>query len=102
MDMDAQPDEASPSFQQLFGGGDCTDALNTLYHFLDGELTPERRRAIQRHLEQCSPCLAAYDFEAELKLVVARCCREEHVPESLKQRIADVLAWASQTGSGLV
>jgi mycothiol system anti-sigma-R factor len=102
MDMDAQSDEPSPSLHELFGGGDCTDALNTLYHFLDGELTTDRRRAIQQHLEHCSPCLAAFDFEAELKLVVARCCREDHVPETLKQRIADVLAWASETGSGHV
>ena len=50
-------------------GGDCEEALRTLYYFLDGELTPERRQAIQRHLDECSPCLEAFDFEAELKMV---------------------------------
>jgi len=99
MDMDAQPDDP---LEQLLRGGDCTDALNTLYHFLDGELTTERRLAIQHHLEECSPCLRAFDFEAELKAVIARCCREDHVPDSLKQKVADLLAEASQPRPGIV
>jgi mycothiol system anti-sigma-R factor len=80
---------------ELASGGDCEEALRTLYYFLDGELTPARRQAIQRHLNECSPCLEAFDFEAELKLVVARCCRDQ-VPEGLRQRVADVLSRASQ------
>jgi mycothiol system anti-sigma-R factor len=75
--------------------GDCDEALRTLYTFLDGELTVERRATIQRHLDICSPCLEAFDFEAELKMVVARCCRDQ-VPDHLRQRIADVLSQASQ------
>jgi mycothiol system anti-sigma-R factor len=80
----------------LMGGGDCDHALRTLYSYLDGELTPERREAIKRHLDQCSPCLEAFDFEAELKTLVARCCRDQ-VPEGLRQRIAEVLSQASQS-----
>ena len=80
-------------------GGDqvdveCQQALDTLYHFLDGELTPERRSAIQHHLDRCSPCLEAFDFEAELKVVVARRCREQ-VPEHLRIRVAMALSQAS-------
>jgi mycothiol system anti-sigma-R factor len=75
--------------------GECEEALQTLYTFLDGELTLERRAAIQQHLDQCSPCLEAFDFEAELKMVVARCCRDQ-VPDDLRRRIADVLTNASQ------
>jgi mycothiol system anti-sigma-R factor len=86
---------------ELASGGDCEQALRTLYFFLDGELTPERRRAIQHHLDECSPCLEAFDFEAELKMVVARCCRDE-VPDRLRQRVADVLARASQPPPKLV
>jgi mycothiol system anti-sigma-R factor len=81
---------------------DCQEALDTLYHFLDGELTIERRVEIQRHLDECGPCLDAFDFEAELKVVIARCCREEQVPDHLKQKIADLLAEASQTRPGIV
>jgi mycothiol system anti-sigma-R factor len=92
--MDKQPDDQSPATDA--GTGDCDEALRTLYSFLDGELTPERKAAIQHHLDECSPCLEAFDFEAELKLVVARCCRDE-VPEHLRQRIADALTNASET-----
>ncbi|HET9072625.1 MAG TPA: mycothiol system anti-sigma-R factor [Acidimicrobiales bacterium] len=75
---------------------DCRDALDALYRYLDGELDDERRRTIHHHLERCSPCLEAFDFEAELKVVVAQRCRES-VPESLRNRVADALAEASRT-----
>ena len=71
--------------------GNCDDALHELYGYLDGELTPERRTNIQRHLDDCPPCYEAFDFEAELRIVIARKCTEK-VPESLKQRIFDALA----------
>jgi mycothiol system anti-sigma-R factor len=86
---------------EMASGGDCEQALRTLYYFLDGELTPDRRQAIQRHLDECSPCLEAFDFELELKIVVARCCRDQ-VPEGLRQRVADVLAKASESPPKLV
>jgi mycothiol system anti-sigma-R factor len=82
-------------------GGDCNEALRTLYYFLDGELTEERRQAIQHHLDECSPCLEAFDFEAELKMAIARCCRDQ-VPDGLRQRVAEVLAKASDPHPKLV
>ena len=69
---------------------DCSESLHELYTFLDGELTIERRVAIQRHLDGCSPCGEVYDFEAELKVVVQQRCREQ-VPEHLKARVAEAL-----------
>ena len=68
----------------------CQDAIATLYSFLDGELTSETRVKIQYHLEECSPCFAAFGFEAELKAVIARKCRDD-VPDSLRQRVAEAL-----------
>ena len=68
-------------------GDDCSEAIHTLYHFLDGELTEERRVEIRRHLDDCSPCLEAFDFEAEVRVMIAAKCQEE-VPESLRIRIA--------------
>lgn len=74
---------------------ECREALERLYVYLDGELTDDRRDAIRSHLDECSPCLEAFDFEAELKMVVARHCRDT-VPEHLRLRVAAVLARASQ------
>jgi mycothiol system anti-sigma-R factor len=70
---------------------DCEDALHQLYHFLDGELNDERRAAIQHHLDTCQPCAEPYDFEAELRMVIRRKCREQ-VPESLLLKIRRALA----------
>lgn len=85
----------------LTSGTNCEDALRTLYNFLDGELTEERRDAIRHHLDQCSPCLQAFGFEAELKRVVARSCRDQ-VPDHLRTKIALVLGEASTTEWGSV
>lgn len=92
-------DEQSSQYnvEDLMGGGQCEDALRTLYYYLDGELTLARREAIKRHLDECAPCLEAFDFEAELKTVVARCCRDQ-VPDSLRVKIAEALAQASDKG----
>ena len=69
---------------------DCNDAVHSLYHFLDGELTPAKRSAIERHLDGCPPCFEAFDFEAELRLVIAQKCREQ-VPDSLRMKIAEAI-----------
>jgi mycothiol system anti-sigma-R factor len=69
---------------------DCNETLRELYQYLDGELTEHDRAHIQEHLDDCSPCLAAYDFEAELRMVVKSRCIEQ-VPDQLKARIMQAL-----------
>lgn len=71
--------------------GNCEEVLTELYTFLDGELTSEKREHIRVHLDDCNPCLERYDFEAELRIVIAAKCKES-VPESLKQKIAASLS----------
>jgi mycothiol system anti-sigma-R factor len=66
--------------------GTCQSAIERLYFFLDGELTIDRRSAIQVHLDQCPSCFGAFGFEAELRSVVQRSVHTE-VPESLVNRI---------------
>jgi mycothiol system anti-sigma-R factor len=84
---------------ELVGSGDCQEAVETLYRYLDGELTPERRDAIKRHLDECSPCLRAFDFEVELKTFIAKSCRDQ-VPDDLWRKITDALAKASDREPG--
>ncbi|HUY63795.1 MAG TPA: mycothiol system anti-sigma-R factor [Acidimicrobiales bacterium] len=71
-------------------GADCDETIERLYHYLDGELTDERRAEIKHHLDDCSPCLDAYGFEEELRHVIANRCRD-HVPESLLARIRQAI-----------
>jgi mycothiol system anti-sigma-R factor len=79
------------------GQGDCAGALEELYSFLDGELTIERRAHIRQHLDGCQDCYEAFDFEAELRIVVSTKCRDE-VPEQLRNRVADALKQLGDTG----
>ena len=72
-------------------GVNCTEAVHVLYHFLDGELTPERRLLIEYHLDACHPCLEAFEFEVELRELIRQRCRE-HVPDELILRVKDLLA----------
>jgi len=74
----------------------CIEAVELLYHYLDGELTDERRVQIQFHLDACPPCFEAYDFEAELRIVVRQKC-VDHVPESLIMRVKAALMEVEQT-----
>jgi mycothiol system anti-sigma-R factor len=71
---------------------DCDKALIQIYQYLDGELTVFKRMAITRHLDDCPPCAHGYDFEIELRQVVAAKCRDE-VPPELKRRIAEALGF---------
>ncbi len=72
-------------------GVDCGEALSTLYTYLDGELTIERRTTIATHLDRCGFCGDAAHFESELRVVIADCTRAR-VPEPLLERIRAVLA----------
>jgi len=73
---------------------DCDEAIVRIYQYLDGELTVWRRRAITRHLDECPPCAQGFDFEMELRQLVASKCRDE-VPPDLKRRIAEAIARSS-------
>jgi mycothiol system anti-sigma-R factor len=70
---------------------DCREAVELLYHYIDGELTEDRRTLIQHHLDDCPPCLQAFDFEVELRVIVSQRCRER-VPDKLQRRIAEAIA----------
>lgn len=65
---------------------DCAEVLQRMFLFLDHELADADCRQIQRHLDECGPCLAKYNLEQVVKRLVARSCRE-HAPESLRDRV---------------
>ncbi|MCU1495670.1 MAG: anti-sigma factor [Acidimicrobiaceae bacterium] len=72
------------------GEADCEETVHRLYNYLDGELTEERRLAIQAHLDDCGPCVDVMGFEAELRRVIADRCKDR-VPEQLKERISQAI-----------
>jgi mycothiol system anti-sigma-R factor len=76
----------------------CDHAIERVYHYLDGQLTMWKRRAITRHLDECPPCARGFDFEVEIRRVVAVRCRDE-APEHLRRRIAAALGLGRAPGS---
>jgi mycothiol system anti-sigma-R factor len=80
-------DEAKP---------DCANSLKELYAFLDGELTADLRGHIQSHLDGCPPCYEAFDFEAELRIVISARCRDQ-VPDELRDRVAEALRQVAES-----
>ena len=79
---------------------DCSEALAEIYTYLDGELTDEKRALIAGHLEGCNPCIEAFDFEAELRIVISIRARNDEVPESLRISILERLTLLSRTETG--
>ncbi len=72
-------------------GVDCEEAVRQLYVYLDGELTEQRREKISLHLDECGPCAGAADFEAELRVIISKRCKDR-VPDTLIQRVAAAIA----------
>ena len=75
---------------------DSNETLLEIWRFFDDQLSEAARADIESHLSECTDCLQAFDFYAELKSVVAQSVRDDTIPESLKIKIfecfGDVLA----------
>jgi mycothiol system anti-sigma-R factor len=70
---------------------DCNETMREMEAFLDGELTDEAVVTLRSHLDGCPDCLQAYDFQAELKAVIAMKCRADAMPTGLLSRIEQCL-----------
>ncbi|HWL45075.1 MAG TPA: zf-HC2 domain-containing protein [Ilumatobacter sp.] len=65
----------------------CRETIAELDAFLDGELSDDVRTHIHAHLEGCTDCLSAFDFQAELKAAIRRKCSDEALPTGLLGKI---------------
>jgi mycothiol system anti-sigma-R factor len=68
---------------------DCTEVLAEVWLFLDHECDGGRRALLEKHLDECSPCLEQFGIDEHLKVLLARKCGGEHAPEALKQRLRE-------------
>ena len=66
---------------------DCDIALSEVYLYLDLECSEERRRLVQKHLEECSKCMREFGIEKDVKALVGRCCGDERAPSELRDRL---------------
>ena len=66
---------------------DCSEVLELVYGFLDGEIDDASRARIAQHLDECSPCLRQYGLEQSVKALVHRSCACSTAPEQLRIQI---------------
>ena len=65
----------------------CSEVLEAVYLYLDGEQDAEHHDKIRIHLDECSPCLRHYGLEQAVKVLVARSCGSDHAPGDLRDRV---------------
>jgi mycothiol system anti-sigma-R factor len=66
---------------------DCAEVLAEVWLFLDHECDDARRRLLERHLDECRPCLAEYGLDEKLKKLLATKCAGDRAPDGLKDRL---------------
>ena len=71
----------------------CSDVLDAVYDFLDGELDEEGRHRIRHHLDECGPCLAEFGLEEQVKAIVKRSCSDP-APAELRAKVLRHIAAA--------
>ena len=88
----------------------CTETLRELQTYLDDEVAADVKLLVDEHLVECTDCMQAFDFHAELKIVISRKCRSEApLPDSLLQKIElcfgidtdEILEGSGPDGSGV-
>ena len=65
----------------------CSEVLEAVYVYLDGEQDDASRELIRVHLDECSPCLRQFGLEQAVKALVARCCGGDPAPQELRSRV---------------
>jgi hypothetical protein len=68
----------------------CDECVALLVDYLEGELPPDRARALELHLDLCPPCVAFVNtYRGTVN--VARTLQAEDIPPELTQRLIDFL-----------
>ncbi len=65
----------------------CSEVLDAVYFYLDGEQDAHSREQVRLHLKECAPCLRQYGLEQAVKALVARCCGSDPAPIDLRERV---------------
>jgi mycothiol system anti-sigma-R factor len=65
----------------------CSEVLDRVYSYLDGEIDKASCAQIKIHLDECGPCLREYGLEEAVKRLVHKHCGQERVPEGLRAKV---------------
>ncbi|MDE0573841.1 mycothiol system anti-sigma-R factor [Demequina sp. B12] len=67
-------------------GGDCSEALDRLFEYIDDELPQEEVQKIGAHLKSCPPCEAEHQIKEKIKALTSRTGGDK-APEDLRARV---------------
>jgi mycothiol system anti-sigma-R factor len=65
----------------------CRETLREISRYVDGECLQELTAKLEDHLEDCSDCHDHLEFRRHMKLLIAKKCGGESLPEDLAERI---------------
>ena len=65
----------------------CSEVLERLYTYLDGEIEGQGYAQIREHLDECGPCLREYGLEEAVKRVVQKHCGCDPAPAELRAKV---------------
>ena len=65
----------------------CSEVLERLYTYLDGEIEGQGYAQIREHLDECGPCLREYGLEEAVKRLVHKTCGAEPAPRELRVKV---------------
>lgn len=68
----------------------CRDALDGLYRYVDGEMTDVDKSRLDQHLRDCVGCEKVFDFEVQVKQVIAKRGRVR-CPDEVRARLVEVV-----------
>ena len=69
----------------------CAQAIEKIYEFLDGELTPSVEESIRAHLAVCRKCYPNFRHEEVFLRFIEQRTRIEAAPPELRRRIMQLL-----------
>lgn len=79
----------------------CTEVLEDLQRYLDGEMPEPRVGQLRDHLAECYPCADRATFEEQVRALVRECCHETAPPgliARIRARLDEVSAGADPAG----
>lgn len=77
-------DAASQQFERL----DCSAVIADVWLMLDNECDEGSRARLQRHIDECGSCFAAYGIEEKVKSLISRKCGGDQAPAGLRERLS--------------
>jgi len=65
----------------------CTEVLDAVYSYLDGEISDADCTRIRQHLDECGPCLREFGLEEAVKRLVGKHCGCDPAPAELRTKV---------------